>query len=205
MPTALPRPARPAVAGLLLGLAGAAPAPAAAEPPAVTPVVSALVPQKAIVPVRGSDGRYHVMYELQLTNTAAKTARLRSVAALRPGRRRIRRFGPRFMTTGEGLHTPDRSSVTSTRIPPNEMRVLLVNLSFRSRAAIPRRVVHRLRLRGFDPFTGRMRSFSYVIGAVPLRKRRRAPVLSAPLGGPGWLASDGCCSPTGHVSALFGL
>jgi murein DD-endopeptidase MepM/ murein hydrolase activator NlpD len=50
-----------------------------------------------------------------------------------------------------------------------------------------------------------MRSFSYVIGAVPLRKRRRAPVLGAPLGGPGWLASDGCCSPTGHVSALFGL
>jgi murein DD-endopeptidase MepM/ murein hydrolase activator NlpD len=183
---------------------GAMPAGAAARP-AVTPVIAQLVPQKAIVPVRGSDGRYHVMYELQLTNTASQAARLRSVAALRPNRKRIRAFGPRFMTAGDGLHKPDRSSVKTTRIPPNQMRVLFVNLAFRSRGTIPGRVVHRLRYRGFDAFTNRTRSFAYVTRSVPLRKRRRPPVLGAPLGGPGWLASDGCCSPTGHVSALFGL
>jgi hypothetical protein len=35
----------------------------------LSPIVVSIVPQETIVPVLGSDGRYHVLYELQLLNT----------------------------------------------------------------------------------------------------------------------------------------
>jgi hypothetical protein len=50
-----------------------------------TPVVANVVPQKQIVPVRGSDGRWHAMYELLLTNTVTKPATLKSVTVLDAG------------------------------------------------------------------------------------------------------------------------
>jgi hypothetical protein len=65
------------LASLLLVL-NTEPASAAKDQGRLTPIVVAPVPQKKIVPVRGSDGRWHVMYELQLTNTLAGPATLRS-------------------------------------------------------------------------------------------------------------------------------
>ena len=50
----------------------------------LTPIVAAEVPQRAIAPVRGTDGRYHVLYELQLTNTLEGAADLRSVRVIDP-------------------------------------------------------------------------------------------------------------------------
>ena len=41
-----------------------------------------MVPQQAIAPVLGSDDRYHLLYELQLTNTLGGPADLRSVTVL---------------------------------------------------------------------------------------------------------------------------
>jgi hypothetical protein len=61
-----------AVVGLALALVAPTAAPAQAgrgTTGPLTPIVVAEVPQRAIAPVRGTDGRYHVLYELQLTNT----------------------------------------------------------------------------------------------------------------------------------------
>src|SRR4029453_16025692 len=45
----------------------------------LSPVLVSLVSQQAIVPVLGSDGRYHVLYELEMLNTLGAPADLRSV------------------------------------------------------------------------------------------------------------------------------
>src|SRR5688572_9296701 len=54
---------------------------AEAESP-VSPLIVTQVPQAAIVPVKGSDGRTHVLYELLLVNTLASPADLRRVEVL---------------------------------------------------------------------------------------------------------------------------
>jgi hypothetical protein len=48
----------------------------------LSPVLVSLVSQQAIVPVLGSDGRYHVLYELEMLNTLGAPADLRSVEVL---------------------------------------------------------------------------------------------------------------------------
>jgi murein DD-endopeptidase MepM/ murein hydrolase activator NlpD len=171
---------------------------------AVTPVIATPVPQHHIVPVLGSDGRWHAMYEVLLTNTVAKPARLESVAVLDAASgRRVRRLGAKQLIASD-LHMLDRNPVKDAILPPGQSRVLFVSVAFASRDAIPRRLVERFVVSALDPFTGKTGRLTYRAGAVPI-SRRRPPVLAPPLEGGGWLASDGCCTAAGHVSALFGL
>jgi hypothetical protein len=88
--------------------------------------------------------------------------------------------------------------VTDAVIAPDASRFVFVELSFASRRLVPRRVVHRLRLLGAkDPGTTEATPLAYT--AAPLTiSRRRPPVLSPPLRGPGWVATNGCCASTVH-------
>lgn len=194
----------PAVAaGLLLAAAPAAAQSGGADP--VTPVIVTPVSQKAIAPVKGSDGRWHVLYEVMLTNTTASTATVRSVTIVdaRDGSR-VRRLGPKVLVDSGALHRLDRDSVPNTKIATNEARLLTLYASWRKRSAVPRRLAQRLVVRVADPFTARPRRFRYTVAPLPL-SRRAVPRFDAPLGGTGWIASDGCCTPSGHVNATFGL
>lgn len=169
-----------------------------------TPVVASVVPQKQIVPVRGSDGRWHAMYELLLTNTTATKARLRSVGVIDPASgRRVATIGAKQMVA-EDLKRLDREAVKDTTLPAEGSRALYVSVSFASKQAIPARLTQRFQLTADDPFTGKTEKFAYRSGAVPL-SRRQPPVLAPPLRGGSWLASQGCCTASGHVSALYGL
>lgn len=192
------------VAAVLVALA-AIPAGAATDPGRLTPIVVSSVPQKTILPFRGSDGRWHVMYELQLTNTLAGPADLRSVTVCDP------RTGRTLLTldavqivAGEYLHTLNRTSATTTVFESNQGRVLILNLSFKSKRNVPRNVVQRFEVEGAEPFNGQPSVFSYKAGRVPI-SQRKVPVLSPPLEGPGWLASNAPPGPTSHINAIIGL
>ncbi|MGH2940102.1 MAG: M23 family metallopeptidase [Solirubrobacterales bacterium] len=193
--------------GLVVSAAPRAGAATSTEEPwgeAVTPVIASPVPQREIVPVLGSDGRWHAMYEVLLTNTVSKPARVESVAVLdATSGRRVLRLGAKELVASD-LHMLDRNPVKDTVLPSGQSRVLFVSVAFKSRGAIPRRLVERFVVSALDPFTGKTGKLSYRAGAVPI-SRRRPPVLAPPLEGGGWLASDGCCTAAGHVSALYGL
>jgi hypothetical protein len=169
-----------------------------------TPVVANLVPQKRIVPVRGSDGRRHAMYEVMLTNTVAEPAQLRSVTVLdADSGRRVLNIGARQLVA-EDLHMLDRNPVKSATLPGGESRILFISVSFGSKQAVPRRLTERLQVSAVNPFTSKREKISYRVVTVAL-SRESPPILSPPLRGDGWLASDGCCTAAGHVAAIFGL
>jgi hypothetical protein len=177
---------------------------AEAESP-VSPLIVTQVPQAAIVPVKGSDGRTHVLYELLLVNTLASPADLRRVEVLDAASgKSLLALDEAAIVKGEYLHGLDRKSAEATTFAPFTGRTLLLNLAFDGKAAIPRKVVTRFEVSGLDPFTSDPTTFDYRGGEVEISDAD-PPVLSAPLEGDGWLASDGCCGPTGHVSALIGL
>jgi hypothetical protein len=197
-----------AVVGLALALVAPTAAPAQAgrgTTGPLTPIVVAEVPQRAIAPVRGTDGRYHVLYELQLTNTLEGPADLRSVRVIDPdSHRRLLSLDAGRIVRGAYLHTLNRTTAETTAFAGNESRVLILNLGFESRSRIPRRLVHRFAVAGAEPFDQQASRFRYLAGRVEV-SRRRPPEVRPPLEGPGWLASDGCCGPTGHINALVGL
>lgn len=181
-----------------------APAPAATRD-AVTPVVAQLLPQRAIVPVKGSDGRWHVMYELVLTNTLDSRADIASVQVRNAeGGRTVASYGPRAIVADELLHQLDRTSSRAATLAGGQTQVLLLSLSFPSRRAIPRALEHRFTISTRDAFTSRTTRLRYETARVRISPRT-APVLVPPLKGTGWLASDGCCRSSGHVSAIYGL
>lgn len=194
-----------AMVAVLLAVAVSAAAAPGKDTGVVTPLVASPIPQKKIVPVLGSDGRYHVMYELQLLNSVSKPARLHSVRVLDAANGRVvQTLVPKQLVETEALHNIDRSAVKNTAIGANEARILFLSLSFESRAAVPARLTHRFEVTGIEPVTGKSERFLYLAGPTKT-SRLRPPVLRPPLRGTGWMASDGCCAPGGHVSAIYGL
>lgn len=193
-----------ALAVLLVVLA-AVPALAAKDKGRLTPIVVSPVPQKKIVPARGSDGRWHVMYEFQLTNTLDGDADLRSVSVLEPRKgRTLLSLNAEQLVKGEYLHTVHRTSATTTVFESDQARVLILNLAFNSKKKIPRRISHRFIVNGDDPFGHQPVTSTYDAGKTHL-SRKKPPVLKPPLEGPGWLASNAPPGPTSHVNAILGL
>ena len=86
---------------------------AASAEDVVTPVLVSLVGGDTAA-VRGSDGRYHVVYELLLMNTATGPATLSSVAVLDGASGNgVYRLDGGEMVAGESLRTLDRDPVAS--------------------------------------------------------------------------------------------
>jgi hypothetical protein len=170
----------------------------------LTPIVVSPL-QQAFVPFEGSDGRWHVMYEFELANTLAGPADLRSVTAVdTKTKNTLLSLDSEQIVAGEYLHTLNRTSAETTVFESNQARILILNLSFPSRRAIPERITHRFVVDGTEPFSGAPMSFTYPSGKIRF-SQEKPPVISPPLEGDGWLSSNAPPGPTSHVNAIVGL
>ncbi|CCF84523.1 M23 family metallopeptidase [Nitrolancea hollandica] len=198
-----------ALAGVLLGYSsssaatlephvfGSSPASMAPSTPPVdtfTPMVaSTLAP--ATAPVLGTDGKYHVVYELVLTNAKGLPATLQKVEVLDGDN------SSRVIITFDGdsilrrLFTLAPTPATNADIEPNGSRLFFIELAFDSRAQVPRSLLHHLYLLGAaGPAAKTATPMDYTAAPLPL-DRLRTPVIGPPLKGDGWVAINGCCAP----------
>jgi hypothetical protein len=166
------------------------------SPVVVTPISDPTFPWK------GSDGRYHVAYDLQLTNASRLPATLTTVDVVDAAH-------PDTVIasiTGSQLVDPDcsygdcnrlrqlpSSDAPDTALPPGGSRALLVDLVFDSRADVPRTVAHRLSLTGAAaPPAAEPTPISYL--AAPFDITSGVPrIVAPPLRGDNWVAFNGCC------------
>jgi hypothetical protein len=161
-------------------------------------VMSPLTPQAE--PVLGVDGKYHAVYELEVMNTSPVTATLKQIVVLDG------RDPDRILATYEGrglltrLRTLNNREASTPAIELNGTRLVLVDIAFDSRDAIPPRLLHRLDLLGATgPAQTVPSPLSYT--AAPIALRPQVPVIRSPLAGKGWVAINGCCQPdVGHRS-----
>ncbi|HEX2297891.1 MAG TPA: hypothetical protein VHH34_05140, partial [Pseudonocardiaceae bacterium] len=162
-------------------------------PTVFTPVVASVVASPA-PPVLGTDGRYHVLYELELLNGKQATATLRSVEVLdagRPSRVLASYTGP---TVVGQLRTPAPAPAPDAMIPAGQGRFFFVELTFGSQQEIPPRVVHPLTLLGAGS-PGATAPGMLRYDAAPVQTEgATVPVLGPPLRGAGWVAANGCCT-----------
>lgn len=168
------------------------------DPDSFTPLAAdVLAPPWA---VKGSDGRFHAVYEVRLLNSTPLPWRVTRVTVRSAtGRGRV-------IARWAGRRVPNvlRSLVDgkdARRVGAGEGAVLHLTFSRRSRARMPRRLVHVLRLANPDPSNGAPPRVREVVART--RVLHRAPaVLGPPLQGGRWVAADGCCLARRHVRAF---
>jgi hypothetical protein len=116
------------------------PSPAHAAHQVLTPVTqSVLSPPRWY---RGDDGRFHLEYELELTNAVPVRVNVSSLEVLRADGRRIDTLsGGRLVAAMSLLATPDEPT---TELPASTVGIVWLDLSFAHRGQVPRRIAHRL-------------------------------------------------------------
>ncbi len=171
--------------------------------PPNTPTVSfgglgALAAQVAHAPepVRGTDGRWHVVYELYLLNTADVPLRLVLIEAIDA---RTGRVVARF-DTPERIRAVTTTSTTRDpgvdELPPNAGGVVFLDVTADRRAALPEQLVHRF----VSQVGTRTMTFR---GARTTTSRHTAVRLAPPLVGGRYLDANGCCGISAHTRAVL--
>jgi hypothetical protein len=159
---------------------------------------AAVPPQQALTPVtasvlspprwyRADDGRFHLSYELELTNAVPVPVTVTSLEVLRGGGGRIAALsGARLEQAMSPLASPDEPKVV---LPPSSVGVAWIDLGFRRRGQIPNRVKHRLTVDvGPDLPVGPLITDT---GGGSEISHRKAIEISAPVQGGRWVAIVG--------------
>lgn len=168
------------------------------EKPLTTLEVRGIAPPRVVM---GTDGRRHVEYDLAITNvfTADVTLTSLEVRDVRGGLLlRLEGDALAAVTTGFLGTTP-----TAT-LEPSQSVQTVVDLALPRGAGVPARLTHLVDYE-FPPDA----LFHQLIGSRQvdgpvLRVQRRKPiVVSPPLRGSGWIATNACCEPSSHRSFVL--
>ncbi len=164
-------------------------------------LVSAIGPVSA--PVKGSDGKWHVVYELQFTNAKAVPATLTSVTVVdgRDTSRQIQSFSGASLV--DSLRALSTAPVEDASLAPSEARLMLISLVFESESDVPPVLAHELKAdAAAGPGAKSPSPVQYLVAPFDIGSKS-APVLAPPLEGDGWVVLNGCCSAGGaHRDAI---
>ncbi|MCW2954178.1 MAG: Peptidase [Conexibacter sp.] len=164
--------------------------------------------------VEATDGRYHIAYELLLTNTSPLPARVERVEVrdARTGRTLSTLSGAALTANinpvagtpaqpGEDSGDPAPPARDPAAIPPSSASIVWLDVAIRDRAQLPRALVQRVTTALTRP-SGEVAHNTSPAGRVSLLQRKPA-VLGPPLGAGIWVADEGCCTvPTHHRRSL---
>jgi hypothetical protein len=170
-------------------------------PDAFTPLVFTPISDPTF-PWQGSDEKWHVSYDLQITNGTHVPATLNKIEV-------VDAHDPsRVVGTVAGTQLVDPTcpygdcnrlrqlpgpAATDTTIAPQEARALLIDLEFDTKADVPAAVLHHVYVDGAaGPPAKAPTPLDY--WAAPFDTSSGSPrVISAPLHGTNWIAGNGCC------------
>jgi murein DD-endopeptidase MepM/ murein hydrolase activator NlpD len=172
---------------------------------AFTPVVARVLGPPSFF-VRGTDGKYHVAYDVEFQNTRLPAATLIKVDVLdaaNPSKVFASISGGEMV---KRLRTLAARPVSDAGIEPNGGRVLFIELTLNELDQLPKTVVHRITLLGAaGPPATEPSPLEYTI--LPYDVAAAKPFsVGAPLAGKGWVAVNGCCAPGfPHRSSFLSL
>jgi hypothetical protein len=152
--------------------------------------------------VKGTDGRWHIEYDLTITNTGTAPATLTALTVRDPRGRLLLRL------EGED----DIAEVTSTILPPTPTSTVgpsqtvqvVVDAVAPRGARLPARVANRVSYSyPADAVFGQLIGSRLVDGPVLRVPRRKPIVIEPPLRGSGWIGLNACCEPSSHRSFVL--
>jgi len=161
------------------------------------------VVDRETAPVRASDGQYHVVYDLMLTNTGSEPATIDVITGIDAvDGTEIQAFTCDDHVTGEIIRHLNRAPVVRAVLAA-ESRLLLLTVAFAEESDVPAAISHQLVIQAMGSFSTAPEPFRYRVGVIDL-SALTAPVVAPPLQGTGWIAAEGCCDPASHhVNGVF--
>ncbi len=156
------------------------------------------------LPVPGTDGRYHVAYNVILQNAGAVPAtieKLEVVDAFDTGHVVAAFAGQQLVDPAcnfgdcNRLRALPAAPVTDTTIPPQQARLLLVDFAFAAAEDAPKYVMHHLYFQGAaSPVTKDPVPVDYIV--TPYSLSAPGPItIGPPVKGNNWVALNGGCDP----------
>jgi hypothetical protein len=186
------------IAGLLLALPAAG---QKSEPDQFTSVVVSTL-TGSTQPFLGTDGKYHVVYELVVTNTKPTPATLKKVEVLDAGSQG--RDSTTVIASYEGdalvsrVRTLANTPANSPEIEFNGTRLFLIDLTFDASAQVPGRLQHLFEVMGASgPAPTPMTPVALSYSVAPLDLHPQLREIGPPLAGNRWVAINGCCESRG--------
>ena len=164
----------------------------------LTPVTS------GAFPFAGTDGRYHIAYDLQLTNASSVPATLDKVEVVDGAdpTKVIASFSGAQLLEGDcadgdcsRLRDLPAGQIDSAAIPAQESRAVFIDFAFDSLDQFPEVVLHHVYGMGQpSPPVREPKAIDYL--ATPFDIAAGTPrVISPPVRGEDWIALNGCCEP----------
>jgi hypothetical protein len=164
-------------------------------PVAVTPVIAQVV--SAPVPAPATDGKTHLAYELQLTNTLGQEITLTSVAVRAGDQPLLTLSGNQLGYWTRALGTP----TPTTKLAPGQAGVVWLDVVVEN-DRVPGDLVHTVGVSIPKPSPPLIpASIDEEVAPVAVATRKPA-VIAPPLDGPNWLDGNSCCDMTAHRNAL---
>jgi hypothetical protein len=163
---------------------------------AFTPLIGSPITSNTIA-FSETDGKQHIVYELIFTNTRPTPATITGIEVVGPAPASKTLASYSGAELLKRLRNLANQPVDSSEIEFNGSRLLLVELAFDTRAQVPSRLEHRVRVMAAgapgpaDPAV----PLSYTI--APISVSSDPLELGAPVAGKGWVVVNGCCAPAG--------
>ena len=178
----------------------------------VAPLVITDVGQDPI-PVTGTDGKVHEVYELEVLNTAPRPAMITRIDTLAGG------ADGAVVATIEAEEVRARSilvasysSAPFTEIPVGRTAVVLLDDVFDTSTDVPATSTHRIQAsfgaapsEDLQAVGARYPDSVSQIGGIVHASKQTPVIIGPPLAGDGWVATNGCCGNTSHRGAVMAV
>ncbi|MFB3147855.1 MAG: M23 family metallopeptidase [Thermodesulfobacteriota bacterium] len=173
-----------------------------------TPVVMSVLATP--IPVKGSDGRFHFVYELLVTNAYKLDFEVVSVEALDGNQ------NEKVLTSFSGQEVLNKMQLVGTRaaidsLQPGQAGIIFMTFAVDNINDIPTNLIHRIavtvpggiptRLFEFLELTSGQKQIIETGGLTKVGSPD-AVVLGPPLEGSGWVVVNGCCDSTTHIRSI---
>ena len=162
----------------------------------ITPLM--LEVQDPPVPFLGSDGRTHLVYELELKNFSSGNLTIEQVEILSGTGAVLQTFDQKEIATR--LQPAGRRDSTAV-MPPSTLALLFVHVTMPEGQPAPARLSHRVHVRAEAAPPGQQ-EIAETGGEIAVDSQPVAAI-GPPLRGANYISADSCCDSTRHVRAAL--
>jgi hypothetical protein len=157
-------------------------------------------------PVKGSDGKYHLVYELVLTNSSPGTAKVESIKTIDSKSGEVVDSLARADVAARTVLLGDISGQTAEEIGSGRVALVFLDATFKDLKDVPKAVEHRVKTSfdipaGFGSNLFPAETTDTGGGTEVLNKK--PVVIGPPLRGKNWVVGNGCCDASPHRGAML--
>jgi murein DD-endopeptidase MepM/ murein hydrolase activator NlpD len=157
-------------------------------------------------PVKGTDGKYHLVYELVLTNSSPGTATVESIKTIDPKSGKVVDSLGHAEVAARTLLLGDISGATAERIGSGRVAIVLLDATFEDLKDVPKALEHRVKT-GFEIPAGFGSNLfpeeTTDVGGQTGVLSKKPVVIGPPLRGKNWVVGNGCCDASPHRGAML--